>query len=764
VAKAKIGSAYIQGEKIEIDAIQTINLDDVGNEANIIWLKYKLIDSSDPNAERVHPITGASYCVWKVDSFELGATKESQYVGSVSEIKLARVAKVGSELKVTHDYRSWLKIDGNMWLNYVTEDEFYVGGAEGIGKRVLKIQDAPPVPTRLRLTTGWDDTFRIDGGAAGLVGSRPAYIKAEFGDWGEGTASPNTFTYTSNEVGNWTIDEWIGQFLTCSDGNSWKVVSNTATKLTLETGATPVSGNFWLGPDAKGYKFVIQTLNPISEVVEATAEAENQTMESPVKMEYIWHGLTPDVKYRVKVCSRGGWFQEEWSNFCAGVTITAGGPKEIPDACSDVLDGDVTISAEDDGIRLTWSVLSAYADKVSGFEVCWTDDSATTPDFSNLNHRKIFTDRNFIVLPAKMTSEDTPVIVKAKIRAVDKAGRHCVTPKTLTDTTTKKYPADLSSVVTDYKNIIMPGSFGSLKDFLSQSITVENGRPKIVSEIESEITDARLGYNTLGSRISAILAGNIDWKYVRVVAKSGGQYETIQAAVNSVVTNDPHIILVMPGEYDDKVLIDSEHLNIGIIGFGPKTIIGPSKGQILCPDGKLFCLQDFRIECDSSVVTDYIIDISTSRVLATDIIYVDNLLIKQTGGNTPLALLVDGGIVYLNNVRIKTQGGAGIELNSVVSAMHAYVNDTLIDTDGNCIKLGTGMDNPVYCRLFNSSLKTGQTYSIIKTGTGAAYLYMAHCKYNNLPDEANIIEDYGVIEAGKVSNVNFDADDLAVLL
>jgi len=586
VVKVKSGEAYIEGEKIDIDVEQTVNLDDVETEANIIYAKYKIGDSTDPDATRQHYITGDPHVVWKIDSYELIAVKESQYVQTNDKLKLARAAKVGSDLTVTHDYRTYLKIDGDRWPNYINESDFYVGGPQGTGTKVLKQQAAPPAPNHLDLSTGWDDAYRKTGESAGLISHRPAYIKAEFGDKGQGTASGNTFTKTSNRVGSWVTDEWTGYYLTCSDGNSWKVVSNSADTLTLEATAVPVNGNFWLGPNAAGYKFIIETLDPSTEEIVATAEAEAQAMESPVKMEFIWHGLFADVKYQVKVASKGGWFQEEWSNFCTPEAIIAGGPKEIPEACADVLDGEPTISAQDDGIRVSWSVKSEYVSKISGFEFCWTDDGTSTPDFSNRNHRKVFTDRNFIVLPAKMSIEGSATKVKSRMRAVDKAGRHCTTPKTLDDTDAKKYPGDLATIVTDYKNIITPGGFGTMKDFLSQATDINTGRAKAVTEVESVLADLAGDYNTPGARLGAIAKAAVAWKYVRVVAKdSTGHYSTFQAAVDSIPNYtgsgvpDKYIILGMPGTYTEDVNLAGK-AHIMFMGIGCTLL-----GRIYADDG-----------------------------------------------------------------------------------------------------------------------------------------------------------------------------------
>jgi len=551
--KVKAGAAYIRGEKVLISAIQTVNLTDVETEANIIWLKYKLIDSSDPNAVRYQYINGQPYVVWKVDSFELGATKESQYIQSISEIKLARVAKVSGQLVVTNDYRLYLKFNPECWPNYTPDSDFYVGGPAGTGRKVLVKQFAPPVPTRLTLSTGWDQIYRKNGEAAGLLSVRPAYIKIVFGDQGSGNASGNTFAWVTNRIGNWTTNEWADRYLTCSDGNSWKVVSNTSNTLTLEAAAVPVTGIFWLGPLAAGYKFILQILAPTDDTVQGTMEAEASAAESPVKMEYIWHGLTPDVKYSIKVASRGGWFQDEWSAFSAAQTITAGGTKVIPDNCASTVK-DVVVAAEDDGIRISWDIDNVYVNDVAGLEIVWTDDGSD-PDFDTLGHKKVFTDRKAIVIPSKHSTDLTNITVKAKLRAVDKAGRHCVTPISITPTIAKKYLGNIETYITELKTA--RGSAPSLNDRMSISLE-PSGKNKSITEAETEMGDARAGFATIGERMTSFSLSNIDWEYTRVVAKNGTAYQTIQAAVNSVPdytsgVPNKYEIWIMPGVYVERV-------------------------------------------------------------------------------------------------------------------------------------------------------------------------------------------------------------------
>lgn len=746
-AKVKTGKAYIQGEGIEIGSEQTVNLDDVETEANIIYLKYKLIDSSDPDAIRQHPITGEPHVVWKVDSFELGAIKESNYVVSDDKMKLTRVAKVGSDLKITHDYREWLTIH-----NDVIPDE------------VLRKQSAPPVPNHLDLSTGWDDVYRKTGASAGLISHRPAYILAEFGDKGIGTASGITFTKTSNRVGAWTVDEWIGYYLTCSDGQSWKVVSNTTDTLTLETGDQPVNGNFWLGPNAAGYKLVIQTLDPSTEDVVAEAEVDAQAMESPVKMEFMWHGLTADVKYQIKIASRGGWFQDEWSSFCSGESIIAGGPKEIPDACADAIDGDVTISADDDGIRLSWSVKTAYVSKVSGFEICWTDDGTSAPDFDNLNHRKVFTDRNFVVIPAKMSSETATTTVKAKMRCVDKAGRHCVTPKTLTDTNAKKYPADIAAIVTDRKSILTPGNFPTLKAFLEKSVTLSNGMPKGITAVESEMADARGAYSTVGARITAILGAGVDWKYVRIVAKDDtGHFSTIQAAVDSIPTNNSNVswlIYIMPGVYIENINLNrsqSNNMSISFIGLGRVVI----KGRIYNSAETSYTSIAIRKLVNIHFYREIGASGHTLRLKGLGIAstFIRNCQFYNVSNNCK-DIYIPHGIesLIIEHCNFNITNHNALHLVGYSTSKIKIRNTELYAGGINNIYIeGQGGDCNVYVE--HCALRTGGSTPCVDGDANPSTnkLYINHCKYVTVPNATNLTIDYGT--ADNQTNVLFDDGD-----
>ncbi len=758
--KVKTGAAYIRGEKILITQEQTVDLVDVETEANIIWLKYKLADSSDPNAVRNHYLTGLPYTVWKVDSFELGATKESQYIQSINEIKLARVAKVSDHLVVTNDYRLYLIFNPNCWPNYTPDSDFYVGGPAGTGKKVLVKQAAPPVPTRVTLSTGWDQTYRKTGAAAGLLSVRPAFIKAIFGDQGSGNASGNTFTWVSNRVGSWTTDEWANHYLTCSDGNSWKVISNTASTLTLEATAAPVNGVFWLGPLAAGYKFVIQILDPTDDTVQGTMEAEASAAESPVKMEYIWHGMTPDIKYSVKVASRGGWFQDEWSVFSPAQTIIAGGAKVIPDNCASTVKN-VVVAADDDGIRISWDIENEYADAVAGLEIVWTDDGSD-PDFDTLGHRKVFTDRKAVVLPVKHSTDVTSTTVKAKLRAVDKAGRHCVTPISITPVTAKKYVGNLDSFIDEIKTV--RGTAASMNERISVSLEA-NGKQKAITEVESEIADGRGTWATIGERIGAISKSQIDWDNVRIVAEGdGAPFQSVVAAIQSLTESAKYkVIWIMPGSYTEDIVISEWPTGVNkvcLVGLGRVKITGNFDSMT---GDRFVLLQNLLIESNVSGALVRIMGKASTYNYPSVII--EGCCLRQTGSNGRTLEAVGKTIVHNSYLYGSTEGMGVVHVktNGSIKGRLAILNSK-IESGGTTVhglEMGMGDNTEMNAWLIDTIFKT-TGYSVSDVGVGSGKALMAGCKYNSAPSVSLAQMVYGSLS--NISNILFDAADLTGLL
>jgi len=634
-----------------------------------------------------------------------------------------------------------------------------------IAKISKRIEDEqPPVPTRLRLTTGFDEEFKNSKQTiAGNPSERNAWIKAEIGDWGTGTASGNTFTYSTNQLGAWTNDEWIGQYLIDQNGDKWEVLDNNGTTLTFDTDATPATGNFWLGPGANGYEWLLQTIGqPPTEEIKGEGTYSQRYMASPVKQWYIWHGLTPDVKYSIRSAAQNDWFSVLWSVWCSAQTIIAGGAKAIPDTCEDALQN-FTKVAKDGGIEIGWDVKPAYTDDVAGVEIVFTDDGSD-PDFDTLSHQKIYTTRKKVVLPTNYSTRTEDTTVKFKMRVVDKAARHCITPRS-DNKVAKKSPSDLNDIVDDYTNILAEGSFSTLKDLLSFSIDLPTGRGRAITETEGEVQQARGGYATVGDRISGLSADMISWENVRIVAESGAPYNSIVAALQTFVAGDDYkIIWVQPGIYTE----DIEALDfpagvdkVCIIGNGRVKIIG----RII--DGapeQLSLLSHLHIETGAADVLYHVG--KSGYQFDYRPLFVEKCVIKATGSNR--AVNTKGRMVirdsYLYGMYHDWEVISVAQAGSIVGQLRME-NSLVMTSEGATppsvvgINVGHGTNDYIACWLFNNVFATS-SYSVSDgSGTGAGKIIMAGNKYSVAPSVSTAQLIFGTLE--NQSNVKFDAADLA---
>jgi hypothetical protein len=689
IASVDTMHAYIQGEKIEIAESQDVDLDDVASEANIIYLVYQNKNSTDSQATRRHYLTGIEHCVWLEDSFLLTAVKESLYVQTDDKLKIGRVAIVGGLLKVTHDYRTYLKISDEI-MNTLIE-----------GHEILFRQPAPPVPTRVRLTTGLEDDYRLTERAG--QGFSQAFIKAEFGDKGTGTASGNTFTKTSSQI-TWTTNEWANQYLTDQNNNSFKVVSNTATILTLEADAAPVTGTFILGPSARGYRFIIKPLDPDSLLPISAEQSDITLASSPVQQDYIWHGLTPDVKYRVQVASLGGWSEEEKSAYCTPVDVIAGGPKQIPETCADAINN-LDITALDNGIELTIDLKEAYQDYVAGFEVCWTDD-LSDPDFDNKTHKKIFTDRKKIILPSPYSTLSTPVKVKAKIRLVDKAGRHCTNAFSIAPQKTKEYIADIKTKLDEF------GEFKKL--------------------------------------VNAFARGTIAWKNVLIVATDAGQFDGFQSALNSIANSDVHTIIAMQGEYSEQlgVITIPENVYVNIIGIGRVVIKDTRIVHANITNSCVLKIKDITFLYNATTLP--VIQLGTPQNINSNCL-LQNIDVKIIANQSTAGAIIQAGdnddtTVIFNNLifdQVRITNGDGvtgtihgfIAKNGVGIANGLNLKNSIIRVNNDCIDISAAMIQQA--NVIQNVLKSGVSSSVLKASDVDGYFDFN--MHNTDPDGDNIV-------------------------
>ena len=436
------------------------------------------------------------------------------------------------------DLRTALEIDDDVMSSYIQGNQILTPPA--------RAPASDPAPAHHRVRRHTPQRGRRSSPDCSPV--RRAWVKAEFGDHGICTVLSGVVTPSVKQL-TWTTDEWIGQYFTDATGESYLVISNTATFLVLSEGpTTPVAGAFVLGPNAAAYRFFAQMLSPVTPFDPIHySQGEQSYQESPTKMEYVWHGLTPATTLRVEVQALGDWFQESASAKTAPVDIVVGSVKQIPEVCGDAVTN-VIITAEADGLHVTWDLQPAYAAYVQGIEIVYTDDGVT-PDFTSISQRKMYTDRMHIILPVVPSYPDHLKIVKAKMRCVDKAGRHCTTPLSLTATQSILYDDSVKNVVEDVADA--RGSQPSLTARLALALN-DDGSLKSQADAITEVVTARTGYSSLKEAMSALSAGNVLWENVRLVAKSGGQYATIAAAVASL-TSGPALVIVISGVYAEDV-------------------------------------------------------------------------------------------------------------------------------------------------------------------------------------------------------------------
>jgi len=515
------------------------------------------------------------------------------------------------------------------------------------------------------------------------------------------------------------------------------------------------------GSGLAGYEiFLIPLSKADVEQLDKREDRKVRYSASDPRTDITFQNLTPGVKYRIKIRA-----VDKAGNLSAfdSADIIAGGAKQIPDTCADLLDGNPVITADDDGIRISWAIKSEYVDKICGIEICYTDDG-TTPDFANKNHRRIFSDRNICVLPAKMSSDDVTVTVKAKMRGVDVTGQHCTTPKTLDDTPAKKYPADLAAVITDYKSIIDPGDFPTLKDFISKAINLADGRLKGITEVESYMAELSGDFPTPGARLQAVLQGKIDWKYVRIIAKEGGHYASLSSMIGDLPEDkkNPYTALMCPGVFNEgEIDLTGKQFSLNILGLQNVVI----KGNIIRSTGSPWMpIENIENVMLITETAKDCIDLAIDEITAyRKTLRLKDCIFLQKYTSAQKVLDIIGWIyhVVIDHCYMELTQGLDdnvIELGGTNSTLKLSILNNSIIKNKSASAVATGL---VQCEGSNwdvsvfDSIFCGHTSTpCIYTDVATALLKMSECRYTKEPSWAGTA-NYGAVH--NVSNTKFAA-------
>lgn len=185
---------------------------------------------------------------------------------------------------------------------------------------------------------------------------------------------------------------------------------------------------------------------------------------------------------------------------------------------------------------------------------------------------------------------------------------------------------------------------------------------------------------------------------VVVVAKDGGDYETIQEAVDSITDSSsvkPYIIMVFPGIYNERVTLNEAY--VSIVGVSPSL------------KDRMVVIEDARVVTGSMGYTDGIVNVTASHTS------IANLIIRNTGSgsgsNTTPAVICSSGEVSITNVYIGGNGGR--DIFSILNTADVTCRNVQVE------QYNTGSNASHLIWVCNSSSLTFEYGKIIVKGTGS---------------------------------------------
>jgi hypothetical protein len=343
-----------------------------------------------------------------------------------------------------------------------------------------------------------------------------------------------------------------------------------------------------------------------------------------------------------------------------------------------------------------------------------------------------------------------------------------VTPISITPVIAKKYIGDIADIVTEMKTA--RGAAASLAARLSMNMDTY-GRSLAMTEVESEMADGRGTFGTIGERFAALSAAGFNLQYVRVVAKSGGNFQTIQLAVNSVsnvadesTVPPKYLIWIMPGIYQEDVNVQGKR-NLMFMGAGAtlKGILyntsasGDLYQTVILIDG----LRMYNTVAGSGSSNRRNIDLVGAANDNTPLEIRNCVIINTSTYSGDMAVKLTGmRRDMIKNTYVRAAGG-----NSAVSfgtpagegkikLLHSdFRTATPNVTTGQVVEFAAGQEKG---HVFDCSFGAENAAPCMRASS--ADIKVAHIRYTTVP--AGGTYDYGTLS--NQSNVLFDVDDLSM--
>ena len=190
-------------------------------------------------------------------------------------------------------------------------------------------------------------------------------------------------------------------------------------------------------------------------------------------------------------------------------------------------------------------------------------------------------------------------------------------------------------------------------------------------------------------------SGGVDWQYVKVVAKSGGDYTSVTEAMNAINPSsaERYLVLVMPGVYEEQVTL-KQYVHLKGAGIESTFISSAANDANFNQDAAATMLVPANVQVSNLTVRNT----STTN---------DGVALKISGGNAE---------TILDNVQLEVLGAGGGEHIGLYTNGTPLLRHVLIEVSG-----GTSQNWGVFT---NVSSFTMTDTTIRATGTNATAIRM----------------------------------------
>ena len=232
----------------------------------------------------------------------------------------------------------------------------------------------------------------------------------------------------------------------------------------------------------------------------------------------------------------------------------------------------------------------------------------------------------------------------------------------------------------------------------------------------------------LAERVDDLEAGGVAYAQVITVAQSGGDFASIQDAIDSVLdaaSDKRYLVRVMPGDYNEQVTMTDW---VDVRGAGKHatriTFSGDNGGAIILSDWSQ--VEDLLIETNTTATEWAIVgdNVSNWHIRNVDIL-------SGNGANDSQGIKVTGtswatGFIEHCVMNLYTKSGWGIYLTSDGDNVDVTINDVFLDTWSATTGGGVYISNAKDIQIRNSHFRTSAAGNCVEIDNAGSEVEIAH--------------------------------------